>query len=78
MPGTNECITWFNSINNKDELAFIKYDICNFYPSITEKVHTEALNYAKQFATIKPDQLEVIFHCRKSLHGGEAWVKKIL
>lgn len=75
--GTNECITRLNSTNNKNGPVLIKY-ICDFYPSITEKGTAEALDYAKQFVTIKTDQLEVIFYCKNSVlfHGGEAWVKK--
>lgn len=28
--GTDECITWFNNINDKNDLILIKYDICDF------------------------------------------------
>lgn len=68
--GTYECITWFNKINNKKDLVVIKYDICDFYPSINEKV---SRNYAKQFVSIQPDYMEVILHCRKhvSFHSRE-------
>ena len=34
---TQDCIKWFNEYDEDDKCSFIKYDIKEFYPSITEK-----------------------------------------
>lgn len=56
----------------------IKYDIKDFYSSITEKCLLEPLLFAKDFVCLKPKQIKVILHCRKSVlfHGGKSWIKK--
>ena len=35
---TNEVITWFKSIDNKDRLSFIQNDVCEYYASISENL----------------------------------------
>lgn len=42
-----------------NDLVFIKYNICDFYPSMIEKGLTESLNYAKQFESIQPEHMEL-------------------
>lgn len=63
----------------KNYLIFVKHDICDLYPSITENNLIEALKYAKHFVSLQPNNMVVIFHWRTSVlfHCGEAWVKKI-
>jgi hypothetical protein len=54
------------------------FDIKDFYPSITEKLLKNALNFANEISPIDPKDKEMIFHARKSLlfNYGESWVKK--
>ena len=40
-------IDWFKKINNKKTPRFIKFDIVDFYPSITEKLLDNSLTFAK-------------------------------
>ena len=47
-------INWFKSISNKTKARFIKLDIVEFYPSITEKL-LDVIFYA-QTLTIIPDE----------------------
>lgn len=75
---TTECISWFRNILNKNRKVFIKYDIKDFYLSITENILLDALMFAKSFVCLNPDHIALILHCRKSVlfHGGEAWINK--
>ena len=59
-------------------MFFFKYDIRNFYPSITEKTVNEALKLAKEYTRISEDKMNIIKHCRKSLLylNEELWIKK--
>ena len=54
------------------------FDIKDFYSSIKEGLLIEALEFAKQHATIKSKHREAIFHARKSLlyNEEEPWIKK--
>ena len=49
-----------------------------YYPSISEKLLTDALNFARQFTEISVEEERVIMHARKSLlfNGDKEWVKK--
>ena len=59
-------IKWFQAIPNKSQHAFITFDVCDFYPSITEQLLTRALDYASRFTHITP-QDHFITHTKKSL-----------
>ena len=53
--------------NKDDRCSFIKYDIREFYPSITERTLDRALDLAKEYMVIPLDKVEIIKHCRKTL-----------
>ena len=75
---TSEVIDWFNAIPDKPRSRFVKFDIVNFYPSITEELLDKALEFASQYHTISESDKSIIKHARKSLlfsNEGE-WVKK--
>ena len=44
---TEDCIKWFNNLEKDDKCSFIKYDMKEFYPSITEKAINEPLKLTK-------------------------------
>ena len=71
-------IEWFRNIENKKNCNFIKFDIREYYPSITETILDKALLFAKQHHDIPNDNTRLIKHCRKSLlfSNNEAWKKK--
>lgn len=71
-------INWFSSIQHKNQHTFAVFDIENFYPSITEKLLTDAINFAKQFTTITDRDIDIVMHSRKSLlfDKDTAWIKK--
>ena len=35
---TTIVLKWLNSLENKEKLSFIYFDVCEFYPSINEKL----------------------------------------
>ena len=43
---TGDVITWFKSLKNLKKARFIKFDIQEFYPSITSDLLDRALDYA--------------------------------
>ena len=74
---TAEVIQWFKAIPDKKSHKFIMYDIKDFYPSITESLLKEAIDFAKTNTTITPDDEKIIRHARKSLlfHNQKTWMK---
>ena len=75
---TNECIKWFEEYEKDNRCSFIKYDIKDFYPSITEKTLDRALDLAKEYMVIPLDKVGIIKHCRKTLlyYEDSVWIKK--
>ena len=56
----------------------IQSDIERFYPSISEDLISQALDWALQFVTITDKERKIILSTKKNLlySEGEAWVKK--
>ena len=75
---TGAVIKWFNSIKEKESCAFIKLDIKDFYPTITETILDNAISFAKELTHISDEKIRIIKHCRKSLlcNNEIPWVKK--
>ena len=71
-------IEWFRKIEDKKNCTFIKFDVREFYPSITEIIFDNALLFAKEHHDISNDNNRWIKHCRKSLlfSNNEAWKRK--
>ena len=55
---------WFRNIEDKKNCTFIKIDIREFYPSITETILDKVLLFAKQHHDISNDNIRLIKHCR--------------
>ena len=75
---TQQVISWFGNINDKDRHSFISFDIVDFYTSISEKLLNEALAWASDLTTITENDISIIKHARKSLlfGNGKLWTKK--
>ena len=63
---TSSVIEWFKSINNKEECSFIIFDIESFYPSISQKLFTDAINFAKSAYNISNEEIDIIMQARKT------------
>ena len=64
---TQAVIPWFKSIENKRSSSFIKFDIVEFYPSITKELLTKSINYGKSITTIEGEVITTVFLTRMSL-----------
>ena len=77
---TDEVIHWFKAIPDKPHSRFIKFDIAEFYPSISQELLTKAIDFAKSNScSIDSDAVKVIMHSRKCFlfeSSGDIWVKK--
>ena len=76
---TDSVITWFKHINNKRASKFLKFDIVEFYPSISEDLLTKAINFAiASRVSITREEKHIILHSRRSLlfNRDETWIKK--
>ena len=66
------------NLQNKQKHRFIKFDIADFYPSITEHLLERSIKYAKSFALIEHKTLDALSLAHKLLlfSKHEIWVKK--
>ena len=70
---TSEVIKLFQNMKNKKLHRFTVFDIQEFYPYIGEKLLKDAVLFAQTYTNISRKDIEVIFHCRRSLlfHNNE-------
>lgn len=75
---THAVLQWFNKIPDKPTSSFICFDIIDFYPSITENLLNDALDFASQHANITSLDRRTIMHAKQTLlfNENEPWVKK--
>ena len=66
-------------MDNKKQPSFVNFDVENFYPSISEKLLIDAINFAKSSANITEQDLSIIMQSRKTLlfQNSEPWVQKL-
>lgn len=66
---TKAALDWFKKIPNKKRMRFMQMDICEFYPSINEKLLDRALDFASSQckSPIPAQTRKIIKHARKSL-----------
>ena len=65
-------------MENKNSLSFICFDVCEFYPSITEKLLSKALDFASTYRQITSHERKIILHAKRSLLFSDnyPWEKK--
>jgi hypothetical protein len=75
---SDDTIAWFSGLNNKHKQTLLSFDIVDFYPSITEQLLDDAINWGKQFTPIPESDIKIIKHARQSLlfNNGQAWTKR--
>ena len=75
---THSVIIWFNKIKDKCKHSFIKFDVIDFYPSISNKTLVEALNLASSYCEISENEIETVTQCCKPIliYNNSAWIKK--
>ena len=75
---TDSVIDWFKNLPDKQNSAFIKFDIVSFYPSISLRLLRRAFSFAKRELKIKKEVYQTILNARKSFlfHKEAPWIKK--
>ena len=75
---TSTVINWFKDIPEKQRHRFIKFDICDFYPSISEELVDKAIAFAILHTDVSEEEVRVAKHARQSLlfSGNVEWTKK--
>ena len=68
---------WLVKIQDKNRYKFAIFDIKDFYPSISEKLLTNALNFAEEITDICRKDMQIMYHARKSLllTNEKPWMK---
>ena len=76
---TDSVIKWFQEISEKNSCSFIVFDIESFYPSISETLFNNAINFAKMYTQVTAEDLQIILQARKTLlfYETNTWVKKL-
>ena len=74
---TQTVINWFNDSDNKQSCSFLQFDAVDFYPSVTQDLLDQALEFASEFTTISESDKEIINHAKKTLlfHDNSPWNK---
>ena len=77
----NHSITDFESkiaIKNKSKSSFTKFDIVEFYPTISKELPSKTIEYAQSVTTIEEKVIKTIYHACMSLlfNKDKVWVKK--
>ena len=75
---TSSVLQWYKQLTNKRDSAFTCFDVVEFYPSITEKLLTRALDFASQHVTISAEDRKTIIDAKHSLlfNNGQPWEKR--
>ena len=75
---TSSVLQWYRQLTNKPDLAFICFDVVEFYPSISEALLDHALDFASRYVTITADERELIIDAKHSLlfSKGDPWEKR--
>ena len=74
---TSDVIGWFKSLRRRGN-KFFKFDIVEFYPSISEDLFNKSIEHAKTIVPIPKEDEEIIRHSRRSLlfTTGKVWIKR--
>ena len=68
----------FKLLPQKDKSRFVKFDIVEFYPSLSEELLNHSISFARSITTISDSVINIIHHSRKALlfNRTSVWVKK--
>ena len=75
---TKSVIESFKAIKNNNKSSFIKFDVVEFYPSISKELLSKAIEYAQTVTTTEEKVIKTIYHAHKSLlfDKDNVWVKR--
>ena len=77
MEKLRKCYKMFIALENKPDCAFIKFDILEFNPYITEDILKTSLSLANEYQNIPEEEICIMNHCWKSLlfSDNQPWKK---
>ena len=77
MEKLRKCYKMFIALENKPDCAFIKFDILEFNPYITEDILKTSLSFANEYQNIPEEEICIMNHCWKSLlfSDNQSWKK---
>ena len=64
---TSTVIDWFKNLVDKQKPKFIKFEIAEFYPSVSQDLLKKSINCAKSFTTIEENGINAAKLAHKSL-----------
>ena len=76
---TKEVLKWFSNFDDKKSLKFLKFDVEQFYPSISKTLMLKAIQLARSYTNISIQEEEILFHDRLNIlmdSDGNVWKKK--
>ena len=75
---SSSTIEWFKGLQDKRSLSFLQFDIIEFYPSISEKLLKDALNWAKSKIGVTEEEVKIVMNTKEALlfKDGKPWVKR--
>ena len=76
---SKEVLKWFNNLEDKKNLKFLKFDVEQFYPSITKSLMSNAINMAKLHTNITKEEETILLHARLNAlmdTEGNIWEKQ--
>ena len=75
---SSDVLNWLKGIETSGKPRFLKFDICEFYPSITGTLLDKALAFARSYINIPEDEEEIIKLIKEALlfSNGKCWEKK--
>ena len=74
---TSEVIQWYKN-SEKSKKKLLKFDIVQFYPSISPDLIDEAISWIRSIVNISDEDISIIMHARKAFlfNNGGPWIKK--
>ena len=74
---TDQVLNWFTGLE-KQTYSFFKFDVVDFYPSISEELVTKSLKFASKYTVVSTEDLSLIKNACKSVlyEQGNLWRKK--
>ena len=75
---TSSMLQWYKLLQNKRNSTFIRFDVVEFYPSISEALLNRALDFASQHVNISATDCQIIINAKHSLlfSNGQPWTKR--
>ena len=62
-----QVIAWFTDLDQKSNLEFIKFDVKELYPSITEEFLNKSIKFAQKYHEITKEEVSIIKNASQSV-----------